>query len=233
MIVRLTSSSISLSVLLLMSSWQNSMTCFSKEVKVNHFKDGRHLPALRYEGNKEENDHELSLLEPIVIMKQNRQLQQVSQEQGEMLGLINDDRISLGIAPLCLNAKLNAAAQAHSDDMKSEVFFSHTGSNGSEFFNRIDLQNYSRSIAGENIATYPTISEAHQGLMNSQGHRDNILSPDYEQIGIGIETYSSGGFVGNLVITQVFATSTDQNEPCIDSGINGNVSPPATSCQDN
>lgn len=56
-------------------------------------------------------------------------------------------------------------------------------------------------MVGENLAFAPNLELAHQGLMNSPGHRANILSSDYYKIGIGIAQSEDYG----LMITQVFS----------------------------
>jgi uncharacterized protein YkwD len=56
------------------------------------------------------------------------------------------------------------------------------------------------STAGENLALAPTVQIAHTGLMNSPGHRANILRPQFGRVGIGI---MDGGRRG-LMVTQNF-----------------------------
>ena len=54
--------------------------------------------------------------------------------------------------------------------------------------------------AGENLALAPTLQLAHTGLMNSPGHRANILRPEFGRLGIGI---MDGGFRG-IMVSQEF-----------------------------
>ncbi len=67
-------------------------------------------------------------------------------------------------------------------------------------FDRLQEANVSFLAAGENLALAPTLSLAHEGLMNSPGHRENVLRPQFGRIGIGI---MDGGQKG-LMITQMF-----------------------------
>ena len=53
--------------------------------------------------------------------------------------------------------------------------------------------------AGENLALAPNINLAHQGLMNSPGHRANILSPDFKKVGIGV---IDGGIYGEMFVQE-------------------------------
>lgn len=104
----------------------------------------------------------------------------------QVIDLANQERQNAGCAPLTVDNRLMAAAQAHSEDMALNDFFSHTSLDGTEFWERILAQGYNFSIAGENIAAgYPTPQDVMDGWMNSQGHRDNILNCGYQDIGVG------------------------------------------------
>jgi len=84
-----------------------------------------------------------------------------------------------------LNSQLNQAATNHANDMTTNNFFSHTGSDGSNVGTRVTRTGYNWSTVGENIASgYRSAQEVHDGWMNSSGHRANILNSNYTQIGI-------------------------------------------------
>jgi len=101
--------------------------------------------------------------------------------------LINQERTSRGIPPLTSNLLLHNAAWGHSNDMAQNNFFNHTGSNGSQFYERITAAGYDWSTCGENIAAgYSTPAAVVAGWMASQeGHREAILNVNYVDIGIG------------------------------------------------
>ncbi len=136
----------------------------------------------------------------------------------EMLALINQERTSRGLNQLKLETQLNDSSENHSSWMLNTDTFSHTGSGGSSATQRMenagfDLEGSWRT--GENIAWQsergaPGISDdvaqLHQGLMNSPGHRANILNPEFEYIGIGIETGDMQGFDA-VMVTQNFAAT--------------------------
>ncbi|WP_170546268.1 CAP domain-containing protein [Ruegeria arenilitoris] len=136
----------------------------------------------------------------------------------EMLALINEERTSRGLNPLKLETRLNDSAEDHSTWMLNTDTFSHTGSNGSSATERMQDAGFDFSgswRSGENIAWQsergaPGISDdveqLHQSLMNSPGHRANILNPDYEYIGIGIEEGDYNGWDA-VMVTQNFATT--------------------------
>jgi uncharacterized protein YkwD len=107
-----------------------------------------------------------------------------------VLELVNQERRRAGLAPLSLNSQLAAVAQGHSQDMADHNFVSHNGSDGSSPFDRMQRAGYHFSWAGENIAAGQSTPEAAMSSwMNetppNDGHRRNILSPNYREIGIG------------------------------------------------
>ncbi len=104
----------------------------------------------------------------------------------EVVALTNSYRSQHGLEPLTLNINLSQSAQTHSQDMALSDFFSHTGSDGSRTSDRTKLAGYESSYVGQNIAAgYITAEEVVRGWMNSPGHRENILNPNYKEIGIG------------------------------------------------
>ncbi|SLN44159.1 Cysteine-rich secretory protein family protein [Roseovarius albus] len=143
-----------------------------------------------------------------------------------MLGLINKERAAIGLAPLRFNGDLNEASEDHSDWMLDKDEFSHTGEGGSSAGDRIVSAGYvleGNWTWGENIGWQSErgapgleddVRDIHESLMNSPGHRANILNPDYEEIGIGIERGDFRGFDG-VMITQNFGTTdaTSVEEP--------------------
>ena len=92
----------------------------------------------------------------------------------------------MGVAPLSSQSQLGNAARGHSQDMACNRFFSHTGSDGSTFAVRITRAGYNYSAAAENIAAgYGDPASVVAGWMGSQGHKDNMLNPNYTEVGIG------------------------------------------------
>jgi uncharacterized protein YkwD len=120
--------------------------------------------------------------------------------EAEMLSLVNRERVAAGLKPLEADPELLPVARAHSVDMFARGYFSHNTPEGRSPFDRINEAQVSFRIAGENLALAPTLLMAHTGLMNSPGHRANILRPQFGRVGIGI---LDGGRRG-LMITQNF-----------------------------
>ncbi|WP_184568095.1 CAP domain-containing protein [Sulfitobacter undariae] len=137
-----------------------------------------------------------------------------------MLNLINEVRSSFGLDPLKLETNLNESAEDHSQWMMKENVFSHTGENGTTSTQRITSAGF--DLLGswgtaENLAVQTVrgaegylddVKDLHESLMNSPGHRANILNPDLKYIGIGIElgtfSYSNGVTATSLIVTQNF-----------------------------
>ena len=118
----------------------------------------------------------------------------------KMLALVNQERTKLGLKPLQWDPELVPVARSHSQDMFSRGYFSHYTLEGKDPFDRMKAAGIKYFSAGENLALGPSLSICHEGLMNSPGHRANILNPTYGRVGIGI---LDGGAYG-LMISQEF-----------------------------
>lgn len=133
-----------------------------------------------------------------------------------MLELINSERAKVGAQPLAFDGDLNESAENHSSWMIATDTFSHTGAGGSSPGGRMKAAGYvfSGSWAwAENIAWMSTrapaglqdeVLQLHTNLMNSSGHRANLLNDTYREIGVGLEVGQYGSYEGAFV-TQNFA----------------------------
>ena len=120
--------------------------------------------------------------------------------EAEMLQMINAERQKRGLKPLVADPEMQQVARAHSQDMFAKGYFAHDNLEGKDPFDRIRAANIHFRAAGENLALAQTVEIAHVNLMNSPGHRANILNPSFGRVGIGI---LDGGFYG-LMISQEF-----------------------------
>ena len=125
----------------------------------------------------------------------------LSADEALMLELINDERARAGLSRLTADLDLSDVARAHSRDMASRDYFGHTNPDGESPFDRMRDAGISYSAAGENLAWAATVRQAHELLMDSPGHRANILNPDFGRIGIGIAIHPDH----RLLFTQAFA----------------------------
>lgn len=140
----------------------------------------------------------------------------------QMLDLVNGERKKAKLKPLAWDGALAAVGRAHSADMVRRNFFAHASPDDRQVGDRLKVARVAFLAAGENLAFAPTLPIAHQGLMDSAGHRANILRPAFGRLGVGLVRLPLGspyapsvngkaterspmGVGGYLVITQVFA----------------------------
>jgi uncharacterized protein YkwD len=120
--------------------------------------------------------------------------------EAEMLRLVNEERTKRGLKALLPDTALVPVARAHSQDMFARGYFSHYTPEGKDPFDRMKAAGIKYYSAGENLALGQTLKICHEGLMNSPGHKANILNSSYGRLGIGI---LDGGSYG-LMISQEF-----------------------------
>lgn len=123
------------------------------------------------------------------------------QAEAEMLVLVNAERAKVGAPALVMDEKLVAVARLHSEDMWKRQYFAHVDPDGKDPFDRMRAGGVAFVTAGENLALARTTERAHVGLMNSPGHKRNILDPAFRKIGIGV---IDGGIYGKM-FTQNFS----------------------------
>ncbi len=109
--------------------------------------------------------------------------------QEEVVRLVNEERNKAGILPLEMDTKLNELAVIKTDDMLNNDYFSHYSPIYGSPFDMMDMYEVTYSSAAENIAYGQTTpEEVMNSWMNSEGHRENILNPDFNKIGVGYST---------------------------------------------
>ncbi|MCB1339384.1 MAG: CAP domain-containing protein [Maritimibacter sp.] len=136
----------------------------------------------------------------------------------QMLELMNAARAKVGLDPLKLALDLNTSAENHSEWMLAADVFSHTGAGGSNAGQRMTAAGFDFTGSwswGENIAWQSERGAAgisddavdlFNSLMNSPGHRANILSANFDYVGIGIERGNYNGWDA-VMVTQNFAST--------------------------
>lgn len=113
----------------------------------------------------------------------------------EMIELVNIERDKTGDALLVEDEALRDVARQHCKDMFERGYFSHYTPDGLSPFDRMNEANISYQYAGENLALAPDVTLAMKGLMNSPGHKENILADEFNKIGIGV---IDGGIYGEM-----------------------------------
>jgi hypothetical protein len=129
---------------------------------------------------------------------------------GATLCLINAQRTAAGLEPLASDGRLQAAAGAYARDMVDRRFFDHVSPGGGTMLDRLHAAGWNPAgawSAGENIAwgsgDLGTPARIVDGWMHSAGHRANILSSAFTQIGLGIAAGAPQTGVGGAAATYV------------------------------
>jgi len=113
--------------------------------------------------------------------------------EDEVVKLVNIERSKKGLQTLKSNWEIARVARYKSQDMINKKYFSHTSPTYGSPFKMMETFGIRFSAAGENIAYgQRTPKEVMNGWMNSPGHRANILSPSYTNIGCGLAKSSTG-----------------------------------------
>jgi uncharacterized protein YkwD len=163
-----------------------SATLNDRKYTVWHLRDGLHLVR----------ELDLTLASPTYPTNEEPAfslLTTASDLETEVLELVNQMRLAENLHPLAWDSQLHEAAFGHSEDMAANDYFSHTSLDGRTPFDRIRDAGYLFNAAGENIAAgYSTPQAVVNGWMNSTGHRQNILSSTYCDLGVGYAYHASG-----------------------------------------
>jgi len=123
-----------------------------------------------------------------------------------LLEYLNLERQSKGLSPLFENPKLLQSAYLKAKDILEKKYFSHWSPNGISPWYWFKIAGYDFQVAGENLAIgFLDSKEVHQAWMESPLHRQNILNPNYRDVGIAV---LKGEFNGNevYVVVQHFGT---------------------------
>jgi uncharacterized protein YkwD len=121
--------------------------------------------------------------------------------EARMLDLVNQERARHNLKPVRPDTELVEVARAHSQDMLARGYFSHVSPEGESLPDRMRREKVRYLVAGENLALAPTLAIAHEGLMDSPGHRANILRPQFGHLGVGVLDAGRHG----LMVTQNFS----------------------------
>ena len=102
--------------------------------------------------------------------------------------LVNAERVQHGLNTLSYSEGISNTARKHSKDMAEHHYFDHENQSGKSPFDRLEDDGWHFNAAGENLA-YGQMSSiyAHEGLMNSLGHRKNILKRQFSTLGVGVD----------------------------------------------
>ena len=124
----------------------------------------------------------------------------ISNQEQQMVNLVNQERTKNGLSPLTVDFEVVRVAGIKSQDMADNNYFSHNSPTYGSPFDMMKNFGISYLNAGENLAGNSSVERAHTALMNSSGHRQNILSPNFTHIGIGVRASDQYGYL----FTQLF-----------------------------
>lgn len=117
---------------------------------------------------------------------------------------LNAERVRAQRRPLTRDARLAAIGLAHSEDMQQNNFIAHTSPSSGTAVDRVARAGIRTPLVLENIGRGYSADEIHRGLMESPGHRENILNRDATHVGMGVVVTQEDQQAAYLV-TEVFA----------------------------
>jgi uncharacterized protein YkwD len=134
----------------------------------------------------------------------------------QVVELTNAERQKAGLDPLTLSNELQDSAQSYSDVLASGDCFQHTCGPVPDFADRDNQAGYANWTAiGENIAAgYPTPEAVVAGWMASPGHRANMLSSNFTEIGVGMS--SGAGKSGTYCAEEFGRRAADTDKGSVD-----------------
>ncbi|AFQ42416.1 CAP domain-containing protein [Desulfosporosinus meridiei] len=116
-----------------------------------------------------------------------------------MVDMINQERAAAGLNPVVADLRLTAVGRAKANDMKVNNYFSHTSPTYGSPWAMMQQAGITVRWAGENISGNKSVPASMAALMQSPGHRANILDPRFTHVGVGI---AYGSAYGNLYVQE-------------------------------
>lgn len=120
--------------------------------------------------------------------------------EAELLGLVNEHRVSMGLNALTASATLTAVARDHSVDMIAQTYFAHQSPEGLTAGGRLSGAGVTWTSVGENLAEgLSTPRAVFEAWLMSPPHRENLERGDWTTAGVGVAVGEAG-----RVVTQLF-----------------------------
>lgn len=107
-------------------------------------------------------------------------------EEQQMVDMINQERLAAGLSPVIADLRLTAVGRTKANDMKENNYFSHTSPTYGSPWAMMQMAGLTVRWAGENISGNKSVTASMSALMQSPGHRANILDPRFTHVGVGI-----------------------------------------------
>ena len=124
----------------------------------------------------------------------------MSSDESKILQLVNAERAKSGAKSLSSSSDCTKLARMKSQDMVDNNYFSHQSPTYGSPFDMLKSNKVSYMYAGENIAMNQSAEAAFKAWMNSEGHKKNILNPNFTELGVGIAPKGNGSYI----YTQLF-----------------------------
>jgi len=126
-----------------------------------------------------------------------------------LIAAIAKEREKRKLRPLRIDPRLEQVAHAHCEDMVKHGFIAHSSKRTGDATARVRTAGLDALLVLENIGRGYSAGELHTGLMESPGHRGNILHPDAREIGIGVVAEREGDR-NAFIVTELFTQLSDQ-----------------------
>ena len=125
----------------------------------------------------------------------------LTEDENELLNLINNEREKNNLQPLKIDEELQNVARLKAQDLVENNYFSHISPVYGTPFEMLKNNQISYKTASENIAGNPSVSEALKSFLNSDSHKQNILSNDYNYTGLAVvDSIAYGKIIVQLFI---------------------------------
>lgn len=138
-------------------------------------------------------------------------------DQHRLIELTNQERAKNSLSPVSENEALNKAAQLKAQNMFSENYWAHFAPSGKTPWDFILGSGYKFTYAGENLAkNFYNSEDVVVAWMNSPNHRDNLLNPKYQDIGIAVVEGVLNGQKTTLVVQEFGTTQNVTSRPLVE-----------------
>jgi uncharacterized protein YkwD len=128
-----------------------------------------------------------------------------AEAEQQLLRYLNQDRARFGLPPLTWDPRLAEVARGHSRDMRAHDFVGHVSPRSGSPVDRVRRAGIAHTMVLENLARAYSPREVQRGLMDSPGHRANILNKEVTHVGIGVEIAATPGGVRELWVAQLLS----------------------------
>jgi uncharacterized protein YkwD len=149
----------------------------------------------------------VGITEPPLTERVSQSAASPAEAEARMLELLNQTRAAARLRPVATDVELREIALGHSNDMVDHEFFSHVSPSTGTPEDRVKRAELLIADYAENIAQAPTPEAAHDGLMESPGHRAAMLGPSFTHVGIAAVESKQG-----LLVTMLFGRRHDPNK---------------------